>query len=152
MKQEKIYTKNTIIQEISIETVTDFINQNHKQGMPSKFTNEQSYGLYDKKTDQLIAAIVFSTPQTKRKREEYKWELLRLCFKKNITILDGALKLIQYFIDDVEPVNFFTYQDNIKYYFNDCELSRLTLKNNSYMYKKYYSDSKTISENNVYYD
>lgn len=153
MKQEKIYTKNTIIQEISIETATDFINQNHKQGIPSKFTNEQSYGLYDKNTNQLIAAIVFATPQTKIKREKYKWELLRLCFKKNIIIPDGALKLIQYFIKDVEPVNFFTYQYTIKDYFNDYELSEITLKDKSHMFNKHYDDrNENISENNTYYD
>lgn len=145
MKKEKIYARNTIAQEISIETATDFINHNHKQGMPKQFSNEHSYGLYDKNTNQLLAAIVFTTPRTKRKRLEYKWELLRLCFKKNIRIPGGASKLIQYFIKDVEPVNFFTYQDtsgeNSKVY----ELSGMTLKEKA-------RDKKVLVKNGLTYD
>lgn len=153
MKQEKIYTKNTITQEISIETASDFINKNHKKGMPSELTNTQSYGLYDKNTKQLIATIVFATPQTKIKREKYKWELLRLCFKKNTIMPNGALKLIQYFIRDVEPVNFFTYQDTIKDHFNSYELFETILKNKSHTFNKHYDNqNENISENNIYYD
>lgn len=153
MKQEKIYARNTIEQEISIEEATDFINQNYKQEMPSEFTNTQSYGLYDKNTNQLLAAIVFATPQTKIKREKYKWELLRLCFKKNIIIPDGTLKLIQYFIKDVEPVNFFTYQDTIKDHFKSYELFKTILKNKSHTFNKHYDNqNENISENNIYYD
>lgn len=153
MKQEKIYAKDTIAQEISIEIATDFINQNCKQKMPSEFTNAQSYGLYDKNINQLIAVIVFATPQTKIKREKYKWELLRLCFKKNIIIPDGTLKLIQYFIKDVEPVNFFTYQDTIKDHFKSYELFETILKNKSHTFNKHYDNqNENISENNIYYD
>lgn len=145
MKQERIYARNTIVQEITIETVIDFINQYHKQGMPKQFSNEHSYGLYDKNTKQLIAVIVFTTPRTKRKRLEYKWELLRLCFKKNIRIPGGASKLIQYFIRDVEPVNFFTYQDtsgeNSKVY----ELSGMTLKEKA-------RDKKVLVKNGLTYN
>lgn len=114
MPAERIYARDTICTPIERHIASRFVALYHKQGMVKQATNMHCYGLYHNKDDHkenLLAVIIFSTPRTKKKRVEYKWELLRMCFKENTRIVGGASKMIKYFIEDIKPVNFFTYQD-----------------------------------------
>lgn len=114
MSPERIYARDTVCIPIEKHIASQFVALYHKQGMVKQATNMHCYGLYhnkDNHKENLLAVIIFSTPRTKKKRLEYKWELLRMCFRKNTRIVGGASKLIKYFIKTIQPVNFFTYQD-----------------------------------------
>lgn len=110
----RVYARETDCAPIPVEEALRFIEKYHRQGAVKKHPNSRSYGLYrkdDVDRENLLAVIIFSSPRTSKKRRTYKWELLRMCFKGGVTVVGGASKMIRFFINDVCPVNFFTYQD-----------------------------------------
>lgn len=106
----KIYARNTIVKSIDEKTVTEFMNNYHRQQMPTKYSNLISYGLYH--NNELVAAICFSNPRTRNKQLQYCHELLRMCFKENIRVIGGASRMVKHFIQQKQPYNFFTWQDS----------------------------------------
>ena len=126
----RVFARNTFAAEIDLDVASEFTARNHRQGMPRQRSGARCFALYDKQdTDKItpLAVIIFSTPRTKKKRLEYKWELLRLSFAPDVRVVGGASKLIKFFIDTVRPVNFFTYQDTSGETTNVYSKSRMTL-------------------------
>lgn len=110
----RIFARDTVVKSIDKELAIDFVNLHHRQGMPSRCHITHCYALYSKKDlklDYPLGVIVFSVPRTKLKQRLYKYELLRCCFNGNIRVVGGVSKLIKHFIREVNPVDFFSYQD-----------------------------------------
>lgn len=61
---------------------------------------------------ELVAVAQFSRPATAKKKKEYSWELVRLCFKEGLRVMGGASRLLRCFIRTYAPEDFFTYQDS----------------------------------------
>ena len=110
MQETRVYGRNTRVNTISAEEAKDFCIKYHRQGFPSRATNMHCYGLTDNQNNTMLSVVVFCTPRTSKKREQYRFELLRMCFKPGVTVVGGASKMIKAFIDDVNPPDFFTYQ------------------------------------------
>lgn len=110
MQETRVYGRNTRVNTISAEEAKDFCIKYHRQGFPSRATNMHCYSLTDNQNNTVLSVVVFCTPRTSKKREQYRFELLRMCFKPGITVVGGASKMIKAFIKDVNPPDFFTYQ------------------------------------------
>jgi len=113
-----LYKLNKIPIEISAENceiieiknnkiVKDFLENNHLQG----FTNSSiKIGIFHNK--ELLFLMTFI-----KKNEIY--ELLRICNKINLNVIDGTYKLFKYFLDNYKPKNIIT---TINRSFNQIEL------------------------------
>lgn len=110
-KNRKIYARNTVVKEIDSLEAQDFIAKNHRQGKVNDKIKKISFGLFTKIDDELVGVVQFCAPRTSAKKRKYTNELLRLSFKKGITVVGGASKLIKFYINNYSPDDFFTYQD-----------------------------------------
>lgn len=90
---EKIYARKCVIKEITDTKISaKFQNDNHLQGAVG---SSIKLGLYYEHT--LVALMTFGKP---RFNKNYKFELLRFCNKLDTTIIGGASKLFNYFINN----------------------------------------------------
>ena len=122
----KIYARKTTTKQIDDKIADDFIEQHHRQGLPVHGNWRRNIGCFY--GDTLVGVVTFSVPRTKAKKREYQYELVRMVFPKDVTVVGGASKMIKTFITQVKPRNFFTYQttsgDNSRVY----EFSGMTLR------------------------
>jgi len=89
---KEILAKDCDVVEIDDNKSKEFFNNNHIQGDVDSKIN---IGLiYD---GNLVSSMAFNENNC------YDYELLRFCNKNNITIINGAFKLIQYFIKKYKP-------------------------------------------------
>lgn len=106
--RKNIYARNCKIAEISLEKCADFLNNYHLQGNCKG--QIKRYGLfYD---DELVQVMTFGKP---RYNPKYEWELLRLCSKNEYTIIGGASRLFEKFLNECKPNNIISYCDNSKF-------------------------------------
>lgn len=100
--KEKIYARNTqIVSTISNEDVKEFLVNNHLQGYARASIN---LGLiYNNK---LVALMTFGKPRFDMR---YQFELIRLAFDSNVSIVGGTSKLFKYFIDKYKPESIISY-------------------------------------------
>lgn len=103
-----IYARKTIAKKIDNSEADIFVDKNHSQGIVSQ-KSKKSVGLYYDK--ELIAVAQFGFPRTSAKKRNYSTELLRLCFKKEHSVIGGSSKIIAYYIKEYRPSDIFTYQD-----------------------------------------
>lgn len=87
---QRIYARKCIIRLVEHDTAVEFLNENHLQGAcQSKY----QYGLYY--NDELVSIMTFGKSRFKK-----EFELLRFCNKLNVTVVGGASKLLQHFLQD----------------------------------------------------
>ena len=111
--RNKIHAKSCTVKLIKPKIADKFISANHKQGLAQTIGQRYDFGLFYH--DQiLVGEATFCTPRIKSKRDKYQYELLRMTFKKGVTVYEGASKLIHYYEDVVKPESFFTYQARTK--------------------------------------
>ena len=90
--KNKIYARNCIIKEISNNESSNFIHNNHIQGIAYSKIN---LGLYHKDNpDKLLSVMTFSKP---RYNKEHEWELIRFCSLRSLIVVGGGSKLLNYF-------------------------------------------------------
>lgn len=89
MHTYKMYARQCIIKEISLEEKNKFLNAHHIQGQDK---SSVKLGLYLK--DKLVAVMTFGAP---RFNKQYDWELIRYCTISNANVLGGFSKLLKYF-------------------------------------------------------
>lgn len=108
---QRIYARNTVVKSIELTEAQDFVEKYHRQFSSRTQRTVISLGIFDKKTDELIAVAQFCSPRTAAKKQKYTTELLRMAFKENIRVVGGASKLIKHYIVRHDPSDIFTYQD-----------------------------------------
>lgn len=87
----KIYARKCTLENVSKSECKEFLNTNHIQGS----CNGQivRIGLYYE--NELVGLMTFGKP---RYNKHYEWELLRLCYKKGISIIGGSKKMFAHFL------------------------------------------------------
>lgn len=90
-KNDRIFARKCLVQELSCKEAEAFLDENHLQGScPAKYR----YGLFYK--GQLVQVMTFGVP---RFNKNYDFELLRLASRKFTSVVGGASKLLRYFRD-----------------------------------------------------
>lgn len=102
-----IYARKTVVKDISYADAEDFENKYHLQG-----SVKSSINLGITLNNELLGIMTFSTP---RFNNNFQYELIRLCYKDNISIVGGTEKLFQYFLNTYKPYSIITYSDFAKY-------------------------------------
>lgn len=102
-----LYARNLSIYEPSIEEAKDFENKYHLQGYTS-----DSIRIGLKYNDTLVGIMTFGKP---RFNNNYEYELIRLCYINDTTIVGGAERILKYFLNKYNPNNIITYVDISKF-------------------------------------
>lgn len=109
-KSQKIFARNTVIRRITRPVADNFLNTHHLGGSPSA---RFKYGVFIKKTNEMVGAATFSPPRKfYRNRKEYRsYELIRYAGINGANITGGLSKVLNAFIEDVQPDDIMTYAD-----------------------------------------
>lgn len=99
--ENKIFASKCIVKEIKSEIATKFSEINHIQGSVDSFYN---FGLFH--NNELVSLMSFNKITI-----EDEYELLRFCTKLNTQVIDGASKLLNYFIKNYQPKTIITFTD-----------------------------------------
>jgi hypothetical protein len=102
-QSRRLYARTCKTIEISHETATLFLQENHIQGACNA---KCIYGLMYE--DDLVSVMTFGMPRFNKK---YEFELIRFAHKKNTTVVGGANKIFARFIKDHQPNTVITYSD-----------------------------------------
>lgn len=97
---KRIFARKCAVKPISLKEAREFTNQYHLQG----HVNAKDYiGLFY--GDELVELMSFGFPRFKRSDKDRKStiELYRLCTKAGYTVVGGASKLFQYYIQNLLP-------------------------------------------------
>ena len=97
----KIFARKCIIKELKSKETEEFLNENHLQGFCQAKIN---VGLFYE--DKLVSVMSFSKPRFNKK---YEYELIRFASKRNYTVIGGASKLWNYFVNKYNPNSVITY-------------------------------------------
>jgi hypothetical protein len=106
---DKIFARKTIIKKIKDKSVVkDFLTKNHLQGFVNTNIN---YGLYY--NDELVSLMTFMKTRKvlNKNGDENEYELIRFCNKLNTTVIGGASKLFNKFLNEYEPSSVLSYCD-----------------------------------------
>lgn len=106
---KRIYARNTDIIEINNQEAVKFCNDNHLQGGVQSAIN---IALIDRANKSILGVVTFGKP---RFNSECQYELLRLVFKTDISIIGGSEKLFSYFISKYNPESILSYCDTSKF-------------------------------------
>lgn len=86
---KKIYARQTTVKPVNHTVASAFLEHAHIQG---SCNSQVKLGLYQ--NEQLCMVATFGKG---RYSQKYKWELLRLAADRNLTVVGGASKLMEYF-------------------------------------------------------
>lgn len=95
------YTKDDV--KLSLRT---FLDNNHLQGFCA---GSSYYGLEYK--NEIVELIVIGKKRKLMSSEKYKYELIRLCTKKNLEIVGGFSKLLKHAMSDLNIESLISYVD-----------------------------------------
>ena len=106
--KQKIYARNCEVKEINSKIKNEFLENNHIQGSDR---SKVKIGAYYK--DKLVSVMTFSKSNISRSfyQEEGVWELSRFATDVNFVIPGVASKLLEYFKNNYEWKEIFTYAD-----------------------------------------
>lgn len=97
----KIYARNTQIRLIENSEAIEFCNKYHLQNGIAAQVNIAL--MYD---NEIVALMSFGNP---RFDKGYDYEMLRMAYKDNISIIGGTEKMFSYFIKEYKPKNIISY-------------------------------------------
>lgn len=103
----RIGARQTEIKPINSALVYEFEEKYHLQGKALSSINLGCF--FD---NELIGIMTFGKP---RFNSDYEYELIRLCWKDNLTVIGGTKKLFKYFINNYKPSSILTYSDLSKF-------------------------------------
>lgn len=98
---ERIFARKCTIKEVQSKEARIFLEENHLQGYSN---SKLKIGLYYK--EELISIGTFGKPRFTNK---YEYELIRMCTKKNVTVVGGAGKILKYFEKTFNPKSLVSY-------------------------------------------
>ena len=101
--ENTIFARNTMFKEVNIKQYKFFEN-NHIQG--GNCNIDRNFGLFDEEGE-MVACVSF----TKHHRDNTKYTLNRLAFKKYVQVVGGASKLIKNALEQVDR-DVITWSDN----------------------------------------
>ena len=105
-KSERIFARKCEIHDVSTDEAKKFLNENHLQGYcPAKIR----YGLYYNGI--LMSLMTFGKTRHFVGNGKHEWELLRFCNRLNYSVVGGASKLLNYFIQNINPNEIISYAD-----------------------------------------
>jgi hypothetical protein len=90
------------------EVVDRFLNTYHFQNTCKG--QKATVGLYY--GEELVGLMTFGKPRYNKK---FEWELLRLCYSKDYSVLGGSNKMFKLFIDLFHPTSIISYCDKSKF-------------------------------------
>jgi len=102
--ENKIFARKCMV--IEMTSVNDFLEKNHIQGGVRSVIK---LGLYH--NSELISVMTFDQFEGRKKMCKDGWNLNRFCSKLNTTVIGGASKLLQYFINKYNPSRIISYAD-----------------------------------------
>lgn len=106
LTKEKIYARKCNIREIDAKEAKKFLNDNHLQG---NCYSKIKLGLFFK--DELVSVMTFGQSRHFIGNGKPKWELQRFCNKINVSVVGGASRLFNYFINTYKPEEIVSYAD-----------------------------------------
>jgi hypothetical protein len=107
--ENKIYARKTIIKEIDDNfLIKEFLEKNHIQGY---IGSKIKLGLFY--NDELVSLMLFGGLRASlgSKSKENSYELLRFCNKLDVHVIGGASKILNYFLQQYNPIEIITYAD-----------------------------------------
>lgn len=104
----KMYARKLSIKAVGQQEEKDFLNKYHLQGYA---TSTVCYGLYTKENE-LIGLMSFGSS---RFDNNVKWELIRLAWKNNISVIGGAERIFKAFLDRFKPSEVISYCNLAKF-------------------------------------
>lgn len=112
--KKRVYARDTVVEELNNSEVKEFLNSNHLQGFVPASVN---LALKDKENN-LLGIMSFDRP---RFNENFEYEILRLSFLSNTTVVGGTQKLFKHFIDKYKPHSIISYCNIDKFQGNTYE-------------------------------
>lgn len=106
-KKTTVYARDCEVKQPSKDDIIELVRHNHLQGYTGC---DFGYGLY--KDNKLLGVMTFGKP---RYAKEYEYELIRLCWQSNTSIVGGAERLFKHFLTDIKPNSVITYSDASKF-------------------------------------
>ena len=110
----RVYARNTIVKPVDKQTAKEFCIKEHLQGWCSA-KELVVYGLYDKKTDELLQLSSFGrysrNGRATNLKTTYDWNWVRGCISSNNAVIGGTSKLLSHFIKDKCPESILCYSD-----------------------------------------
>ena len=101
---ERIFARNCILKEVSVDDAREFLNDNHLQGYRNCSIR---LGLYC--NDELVCIMTFGKAYLHR--DSSCWEIYRQCSKMNYIVVGGSSKLFKAFLLRANPDKVITYSD-----------------------------------------
>lgn len=102
-----IFGRKTTVQEIDSDYAKEFCKLYHLQGYAASSVNLGCF--YN---NELVGVMTFGTP---RFNTAYEYEIIRLCWKHNISVIGGSEKLFKYFLNNYKPQSVLTYVNLSKF-------------------------------------
>lgn len=106
--KSKIYGRECDIKEIDNKEAIKFLEKYHFQNS-CKGINTAIALIYN---DEIVGLMCFGKPRYNKK---YDVELLRLCYKDDITIIGGTKKMLNHYIKNYSPKSIISYCDKSKF-------------------------------------
>lgn len=134
--KDKIYARNVIIKEISLDDKNTFLKTYHIQGTDA---SKIKLGAFYK--DELVAVMTFGTPRFIKSSNKTQYEMIRFCTSKNIVGM--ASKFIKYFIKIYNPTSIISYADRrwtdkFNNFYEKCGFKKISDGSPGYWYTKNY--------------
>ena len=98
---QRIYARKCVVKEIDTKESMEFEDKYHLDNRSSASIRVGIY--YD---EQLIGEMSFGKPRFDSK---YDYELIRLCYKSNISVIGGTEKMFKYAVEKFKLDNIVTY-------------------------------------------
>ena len=106
----KMNATDTFAVNISKDEALSFIEKHHSRGWGNPGKSIQCCGLKTA-NNELVAVAIFCNPRSKDLQKKYTTELYRICFQKDEEIVDGTVKLINYYMQSPLSVDLFAYSN-----------------------------------------
>lgn len=105
--KQKIQARQTKVDIISTEEAKQFLEEYHLQGYtPAKTQIGLTYN------NRLIGVMTFGAP---RFNNSFEYELIRLCYVSDLTVIGGTEKMFKFFINLHNPESIISYCDITKF-------------------------------------
>ena len=135
--KKKVHAHRCKIKQVNKKEVNEFLNNYHLQGNTKQY--QFAYGLYYR--DELVEVMTFGKPRYNKK---YEYELLRLCTKPDISVIEGASTLLKYFEETVQPKSIISYCDISKFNGKVYEKLGFSLKQQTQPTKHWYNPKTKV--------
>jgi hypothetical protein len=142
ISDSKIFARKCKIEEVTdVKLVRSFLNESHIQGYVS---SSLKIGLFYE--NELVSLMTFDHFEGRKKMKDSEWNLSRFCNKKNVNVIGGASKLLNYFIKLKSPTRIISFAD--KSWSNGSLYFKLgfDLLSTSYPNYSYFIDKKRVNK------